>query len=59
MKDINVEVEEDFTPFSVTFQVAPVGRPDSVKVTEYVISLNVTVSDIDAPLTVKDPPCAE
>ena len=56
---MDVDVDEDFTPFNVTFQSEADGSPDSVKVTEYVTRLNVTVSLTVPPLTVKDPPCAE
>ena len=42
-------------PVMFTYHVVPVGRPDSVNVTEYVTSENVTLSETAAPLTVNEP----
>lgn len=42
-----------------TYHVDPDGRPDSMKVIEYVILENRTDSEKDLPLTVKNPKFAE
>ena len=53
--EIEDEDDDDLVPLSVTFHVAPVGRPDSVNVTVYVTSENVIDCETGAPFTVNDP----
>jgi hypothetical protein len=50
------DVEEKFWPLvRFTPQVGPLGRPDSVNVTEYIVGAHEIVSDVFAPLTVMLP----
>ena len=41
-------------PVIFAYHFVPDGRPDSVKVTEYVLTVNVTDTDTLPPLTVTD-----
>ena len=53
-------IAPDFIPLlRFTYHVDPVGRPDSVNVTEYVTSENVMGSESDLPFTVNDPGYAD
>ena len=53
--EIEDEDDDDLAPLRVTFHVAPVGRPVSVNVTEYLTWVNVICSFSLVPLTMTVP----